>query len=640
MPRPCSPTPAIGECRRKTTSPQHPVPAVAKVRRQFLGGLRSGQPPVSVADRGEDLRRGWCAQQGAQGKGGVPGRGAGTGDAQAVGLVLPPPRIQAGHRLKDGVTWRAVAGLGQAAQQRADRRHSLPVRRLQLSRHPGQAAPHRGLPQHPGRVPLVARQQGRAQAHRPGRRHKDIAGRQPPAAGGEVNRLIPAVIQLGTQLPGERPEIEPGPPRVQARQPEVDHARVHVQPVRVDRRPAGQQHRLRDQRIDALVLIKPQHRQPHPAPRRQHRDSVGMGPQPAPGRAGQRIIHRHAQNPQRDISQHRHKQRPRRLAMQRPRPITTPCHLVMAQDLATVTLRQRPSAHHPAGQHVLREQHGVPPHLAFPAPRRILLAQEVRDRSGQRPPSRSPAGDGSRRPLRHERPPPHRGLSAAGPARTAVPEPITTNAIVAVGKARRHSAAASPGSAGSSMVMPGPVLLLYCAGCGCQPGRMRPTVRYCATPAGRVAYSTSGAGPALLFDSGWITHLRGQLELFSFGSFIERLAERFTVIRYDKPGCGLSDRDGIDLSFDGQVAAALAVADAVGAGRFRLFGASQGRSARRRDRGEVPGPGRGAGAVRDVRQRQGPGACRGPGLGRGAGAGPLGPGAEGAGRGVRHRSHG
>ncbi|MGO9139828.1 MAG: alpha/beta fold hydrolase, partial [Streptosporangiaceae bacterium] len=53
-------------------------------------------------------------------------------------------------------------------------------------------------------------------------------------------------------------------------------------------------------------------------------------------------------------------------------------------------------------------------------------------------------------------------------------------------------------------------------------------------------------------------------------------AERFTVIRYDKPGCGLSDRDGTDLSFDGQVAAALAVADAVGAGRFRLFGASQG----------------------------------------------------------------
>jgi pimeloyl-ACP methyl ester carboxylesterase/DNA-binding CsgD family transcriptional regulator len=103
-----------------------------------------------------------------------------------------------------------------------------------------------------------------------------------------------------------------------------------------------------------------------------------------------------------------------------------------------------------------------------------------------------------------------------------------------------------------------------------------PRIRYCSTPAGRVAYSTSGAGPALLLDTGWITDLRAQLELLSFGAFVECLAGRFTVIRYDKPGCGLSDRDGIDLSFDGQVAAALAVADAVGAGRLRLFGASQG----------------------------------------------------------------
>src|SRR2546423_11831373 len=103
-----------------------------------------------------------------------------------------------------------------------------------------------------------------------------------------------------------------------------------------------------------------------------------------------------------------------------------------------------------------------------------------------------------------------------------------------------------------------------------------PAIRYCTTPTGRVAYSTAGAGPVLLCDSGWITHLRGQLDLFSFRGFFERLAERFTVIRYDKPGCGLSDRDGADLSFDGQVTAAGAVADAVGASRFYLFRASQG----------------------------------------------------------------
>src|SRR5262249_27263449 len=103
-----------------------------------------------------------------------------------------------------------------------------------------------------------------------------------------------------------------------------------------------------------------------------------------------------------------------------------------------------------------------------------------------------------------------------------------------------------------------------------------PAVRYCTTPAGRVAYSVTGSGPPLLCETGWVSHLRGQLGLFAFGSFIERLAERFTVIRYDKPGCGLSDRDSVDLSFDAQVATALGVADAAGAGQFAMFGASQG----------------------------------------------------------------
>jgi len=101
-------------------------------------------------------------------------------------------------------------------------------------------------------------------------------------------------------------------------------------------------------------------------------------------------------------------------------------------------------------------------------------------------------------------------------------------------------------------------------------------IKYCATPAGRIAYSAAGSGPPLLCDVGWVSHVHRQLELFSFGSFISGLAERFTVIRYDKPGCGLSDREAADLSFDAQVAVALAVADAAGADRFRMFGASQG----------------------------------------------------------------
>src|SRR4029077_7297896 len=111
-------------------------------------------------------------------------------------------------------------------------------------------------------------------------------------------------------------------------------------------------------------------------------------------------------------------------------------------------------------------------------------------------------------------------------------------------------------------------------GPGCQPVRVRSAVRYCVTPAGRVAYSTTGDGPPLLCDSGWGTHLTKQLERFCVALFMTRLAERFTGIRYDKPGCGLSDRDGVELSFDAQVAVALAVADAGGGGQVGRFGGS------------------------------------------------------------------
>ncbi|HLK76011.1 MAG TPA: alpha/beta fold hydrolase [Streptosporangiaceae bacterium] len=105
---------------------------------------------------------------------------------------------------------------------------------------------------------------------------------------------------------------------------------------------------------------------------------------------------------------------------------------------------------------------------------------------------------------------------------------------------------------------------------------MPPAIRYCPTSAGRIAYSATGSGPPLLLDPGWVSHVGRQVEWFSFGSFVAGLAERFTVIRYDKPGCGLSDRERADLSFGTQVDVALAVADAMGADRFRLFGASQG----------------------------------------------------------------
>jgi pimeloyl-ACP methyl ester carboxylesterase/DNA-binding CsgD family transcriptional regulator len=110
----------------------------------------------------------------------------------------------------------------------------------------------------------------------------------------------------------------------------------------------------------------------------------------------------------------------------------------------------------------------------------------------------------------------------------------------------------------------------------CETSAVRQRIRFCATPAGRVAYSVMGEGPTLLCDTGWVSHLEQMLEIESVRSFFGALSERFSVVRFDKIGSGLSDRSSADLTFDSQVATLVALADHVNVRRFHLFGASQG----------------------------------------------------------------
>ena len=105
---------------------------------------------------------------------------------------------------------------------------------------------------------------------------------------------------------------------------------------------------------------------------------------------------------------------------------------------------------------------------------------------------------------------------------------------------------------------------------------IRQRIRFCPTPAGKVAYSVIGQGPFLICDTGWVSHLEKMLEIEWSRSFFAALAERFAVVRYDKAGCGLSDRTGVDLTFEAQVRTAAAIVDELKASRFHLFGASQG----------------------------------------------------------------
>jgi pimeloyl-ACP methyl ester carboxylesterase/DNA-binding CsgD family transcriptional regulator len=91
-----------------------------------------------------------------------------------------------------------------------------------------------------------------------------------------------------------------------------------------------------------------------------------------------------------------------------------------------------------------------------------------------------------------------------------------------------------------------------------------------------IAYATAGHGPFLLYAPGWLTHLELSWALPSERAFYEALARGRTLVRYDKPGCGLSGPVDRPYSMDLELETLQAVAEAVGAEQFDLFGASLG----------------------------------------------------------------
>jgi pimeloyl-ACP methyl ester carboxylesterase/DNA-binding CsgD family transcriptional regulator len=102
-------------------------------------------------------------------------------------------------------------------------------------------------------------------------------------------------------------------------------------------------------------------------------------------------------------------------------------------------------------------------------------------------------------------------------------------------------------------------------------------IRFCTTHDGvRLAYAIVGKGPPLVKASNWLSHVEYDWRSPVWNSFLEQLARRRTVIRYDERGCGLSDWNVADLSFESWVRDLEAVADAIGLRRFPLLGISQG----------------------------------------------------------------
>ena len=91
-----------------------------------------------------------------------------------------------------------------------------------------------------------------------------------------------------------------------------------------------------------------------------------------------------------------------------------------------------------------------------------------------------------------------------------------------------------------------------------------------------LAYALSGSGPPLVKAANWLTHLEFDWESPVWRPWLRELCRDHTVLRYDERGCGLSDRDLDDLSFEAWVDDLESVVDAAGLERFPLLGMSQG----------------------------------------------------------------
>jgi pimeloyl-ACP methyl ester carboxylesterase len=91
-----------------------------------------------------------------------------------------------------------------------------------------------------------------------------------------------------------------------------------------------------------------------------------------------------------------------------------------------------------------------------------------------------------------------------------------------------------------------------------------------------VRFAVAGAGPVAIFVPGWVSHLELGWALPAEREFYEGLAAGRTLVRYDRPGCGLSGAtDRADL-LELELEVLQAVASTVGADRFDLIGASLG----------------------------------------------------------------
>lgn len=102
-------------------------------------------------------------------------------------------------------------------------------------------------------------------------------------------------------------------------------------------------------------------------------------------------------------------------------------------------------------------------------------------------------------------------------------------------------------------------------------------IRFCsALDNTRLAYAKVGQGPALMKVGNWMSHLEYDWNSPVWQPWLEGWSRFHTFYRYDPRGCGLSDWDVSDFSFEALVSDLETVANAAGLEQFDLFAMSQG----------------------------------------------------------------
>ena len=91
-----------------------------------------------------------------------------------------------------------------------------------------------------------------------------------------------------------------------------------------------------------------------------------------------------------------------------------------------------------------------------------------------------------------------------------------------------------------------------------------------------IRFAVAGRGPVAIYVPGWVSHLELGWAVPAERQFYEGIANGRTLVRYDRPGCGLSGATSRTDVVDLELEVLQAVASAAGVDRFDLVGASFG----------------------------------------------------------------